>query len=217
MASGGKDHMVHIQIDGQYCLLDESLAAIFLSEDGDPETKRAIREAMRASTSGESTSFSGCEIPRPSESRSASPEFVSGRSTPSSVSTSSSDSQSTMHVWTENEEKCLIDLRLQREEKFTGTKSHDSLWGEIANEMKKNNIQVSKTQLINKWKALKKKYKEINDENNKTGNKKHSWKYLDQFSEVYGNKASTKVAISFDTGRPREKLKIDRALDKDET
>lgn len=124
--------------------------------------------------------------------------------------------QNTMHVWKESEERFLIDLRLQREDKFSGTKSHDVLWGEIANEMKKNGIHVSKTQLINKWKALKKKYKEINDENNKTGNKKYSWKYLEQFSEVYGNKASTKVAVSFDTGRSRDKLKINTELDKDE-
>ena len=63
---------------------------------------------------------------------------------------------------------------------------------------------------------MKKKYKEINEENNKTGNKKHSWKYLEQFSEVYGNKASTKVAVSFDTGRCKDKLKIDMNLDKEE-
>lgn len=121
-----------------------------------------------------------------------------------------------MHVWKESEERYLIDLRLQREGKFSGTKSHDILWGEIATEMKKNGIHVTKLQLINKWKALKKKYKEINDENNKTGNKKHSWKYLEQFSEVYGNKASTKVAVSFDTGRCKDKLKIDMNLDKEE-
>ena len=71
--------------------------------------------------------------------------------------------QSTSHVWKESEERYLIDLRLQR------TKSHDILWGEIATEMKKNGIHVTKLQLINKWKALKKKYKEFNDENNKTG------------------------------------------------
>ena len=64
--------------------------------------------------------------------------------------------------------------------------------------------------------GIEKKYKEINDANNKTGNKKHSWKYLEQFSEVYGNKASTKVAVSFDTGRFKDKLKIDMNLDKDE-
>lgn len=76
-----------------------------------------------------------------------------------------------MHVWKESEKRFLIDLRLQREDKFSGTKSHDVLWGEIASEMNKNGIHVSKTQLMNEWKALKKKYKEINDENNKTGKK----------------------------------------------
>ena len=88
--------------------------------------------------------------------------------------------------------------------------------GRNSNCNEKNGIHVTKLQLINKWKALKKKYKEINDENNKTGNKKHSWKYLEQFSEVHGNRASTKVAVSFDTGRFKDKLKIDMNLDKDE-
>jgi hypothetical protein len=102
-----------------------------------------------------------------------------------------------MHVWKESKERFLIDLRLQRK-KVCGTKSHDILWGKIALEMKIWGVYVSKAQLINKWKALKKKYKEINDENNKTGNK-NSWKYLEQFGEVYRSKASTKVAVSFDT------------------
>lgn len=63
---------------------------------------------------------------------------------------------------------------------------------------------------------MKKKYKEINDENlkkKKKGNKKYSWKYLEQFSEVFGNKASTKVAVSFGTGRSRDKPKINTELD----
>ena len=42
-----------------------------------------------------------------------------------------------MHVWKESDERYLIDLRLQREGKFSGTKSHDILWGEIATVMKK--------------------------------------------------------------------------------
>ena len=45
--------------------------------------------------------------------------------------------QNTMHVWKESEERYLIDLWLQREVKFSGTLSHDILWGEIATEMKK--------------------------------------------------------------------------------
>jgi hypothetical protein len=32
------------------------------------------------------------------------------------------------------------------------------------------------------------KYKAINDENYKTRNNKNSWKYLEQFGEVYGSK-----------------------------
>ena len=42
-----------------------------------------------------------------------------------------------MHVWKESEEQYLIDSRLQREGKFSGTKYHDIIWGEIATVMKK--------------------------------------------------------------------------------
>lgn len=82
-------------------------------------------------------------------------------------------------MWKESEEKLLIDLRLQREDRFLGVKSHDTLWGEIANEMKDMGIVVSKLQLLNKWKSLKKKYKEVNDENSKTGNKAQTWKFFE--------------------------------------
>uniref|UniRef100_K1QIR7 Uncharacterized protein n=1 Tax=Magallana gigas TaxID=29159 RepID=K1QIR7_MAGGI len=87
---------VQIEIDGQYCLLDESLATVFLSEDGDPETKRAIREALstshKNSTSLDTSTSSGASTSRVFEtipSCSASSESASsGHSTPSS-----SDSQ----------------------------------------------------------------------------------------------------------------------------
>lgn len=59
-----------------------------------------------------------------------------------------------MHLWKESEERLLIDLRLQREDKFTGVKAHDTLWGEISEEMRKMGIFVSKLQIINKWKSL---------------------------------------------------------------
>lgn len=76
--------------------------------------------------------------------------------------------------------------------------------------MKDMGIVVSKLQLLNKWKSLKKKYKEVNDENSKTGNSAQTWKHFERFSEVYGCKASTRVAVSFDTGR-KTKLAVSLA------
>lgn len=101
----------------------------------------------------------------------------------------------------ESEEKLLIGLRLQREDRFLGVKSYDTLWGEIANEMKEMGIEVSILQILYKWKSLKKKLKDVNDENRKTGNSAQTWKYFKRFGEVYRSKVSTRVAVSFDTGR----------------
>lgn len=53
------------------------------------------------------------------------------------------------------------------------------------------------------WDTL---YKEVNDE---YCNSAHTWKYFERFGEVYGSKASTRVAVLFDTGR-KTKLAVSR-------
>ncbi|XP_069103545.1 uncharacterized protein [Argopecten irradians] len=108
-------------------------------------------------------------------------------------------SQEQMHVWTDTEERLLIHLRCAREEKFLSSKAHDTLWNEISSEMKRKNTNVTKIQLINKWKNLKKKYKEVIDKNKKTGNARVTWKFYEEFNEIYGNKASTHPSYCIDT------------------
>lgn len=62
------------------------------------------------------------------------------------------------------------------------------------------------------WKSLKKKYKEINDHNSKTGADRMDWKHKEAFDGAYGNKASTKLSVSFDTGRLKESTKSNEGL-----
>lgn len=185
--------LVSIQVDENGSVISafvsKELADIYASPNGDPETKKAIKDAIIST-------FDNRDTPKDS----ASHENTPSSSSDTAFSSCSGDSQ-TFHLWKESEEKLLIDLRLQREDRFLGVKSHDTLWGEIANEMKDMGIVVSKLQLLNKWRSLKKKYKEVNDENSKTGNNAQTWKHFERFSEVYGCKASTRVAVSFDTGR----------------
>lgn len=68
-------------------------------------------------------------------------------------------------------------------------------------------MNARKAQIINKWKTMKKKYKEVVDQNGKTGNSKTTWKYYELFYSAYGNKAGTQAKITYDSER-KEKLKI---------
>ena len=54
-------------------------------------------------------------------------------------------------------------------------------------------------QVINKWKTFLKRYKVVVDNNSKTGNEKYTWKHLETFNSVYGNKASTKLQSYYDS------------------
>ena len=93
----------------------------------------------------------------------------------------------------------MIDVRGGMEDKFQGTKSHETLWLQIQKKLADKGMKVSVSQIINKWKNLKKRYKEVIDSNSKTGNESVSWKHYDKFNDLFGNKASTRVEASFDT------------------
>ncbi|CAC5390386.1 unnamed protein product [Mytilus coruscus] len=105
-----------------------------------------------------------------------------------------------VYNWTQSEEVLLITLRSDIESKFVDVKSHETLWNEIQKTMEKQGVKISVAQIINKWKNMKKRYKEVIDANNKTGNNAVSWKHHDNFNELYGNKASTKLQASYDSG-----------------
>ena len=73
--------------------------------------------------------------------------------------------------------------------------------------MNARKVNVTKAQIINKWKTMKKKYKEVVDQNGKTCNSKTTWKYYELFNSAYGNKAGTQAKITYDSER-KEKIKI---------
>ena len=85
-------------------------------------------------------------------------------------------------------------------------KNHETLWKKITHELNCKNVKVSKSQEMNKWQLLKKKYKEVVDKNGKTGNSKAYWKYFETFNAAYGNKAATQASITYDSARD-EKVK----------
>ena len=104
------------------------------------------------------------------------------------------------------------------EDDFCGNKSHDTLWQAILKELNGEGMKLTKQQIINKWKSLKKKFKEVNDHNSKTGADRVDWRHKEAFDRAYGNKASTRVSVSFDTGRQNELKKdediLKRKIDK---
>lgn len=117
------------------------------------------------------------------------------------ISKNTKDEESSkFHYWTDKEEKFLVESRASMEDEFTSSKSHATLWQKLTDKLKENNINVSVKQAQDKWKNLKKKFKEVADHNNKTGNDKQTCKHQDTFSQLYGTKASTKPQHVIDTG-----------------
>ena len=55
-------------------------------------------------------------------------------------------------------------------------------------------------QVKNKWNKPKKDYRKAVDENSNTGNNPAKFKNLDDFNRIYGNRASTKLLVVFDSG-----------------
>lgn len=100
---------------------------------------------------------------------------------------------------------------------FYKNKNHETLWQKIFENMNSAGIKVTKQQIMNKWRNLKRKYKETIDLNKKTGNEKHEFKYQNEFDNLFGHKASTKAAVSFDSGVNAEERKKKREIDKKAT
>lgn len=101
---------------------------------------------------------------------------------------------------------------------FYKNKNHETLWQTIFENMNSAGIKVTKQQSLNKWRNLKRKYKETIDLNKKTGNEKHGFKYQSEFDNLFGHKASTKATVSFDSGvNVEEEKKEKREIDKKAT
>ena len=108
-----------------------------------------------------------------------------------------------VHIWTDVEEKRHISLRNTLDDEFHKSKNHESLWAKIHNTMVAEGIVVSKAQVLNKWRNMKKKCREVKDANNKTGNSETTWKHENDFDDLFGHKASTQAACTFDSSEKK--------------
>ena len=93
-------------------------------------------------------------------------------------------------------------MRTNLDEEFSKTKHHECLWGQIQKVISEAGIKISKQQVLNKWKNLKKKYRETIDANIKTGNQKMKGNMKKSLIiHLDRSRASTQAACTFDNGK----------------
>ncbi|KYQ50807.1 hypothetical protein ALC60_10099 [Trachymyrmex zeteki] len=84
-------------------------------------------------------------------------------------------------VWPDKAVLLLLELYREREEDFSsGMKRSNKIWAEIAISMKDANSSYAVTgqQCASKMSGLKRTYKNITDQNKKSGNHRSSWAFF---------------------------------------
>ncbi|TGZ54741.1 hypothetical protein DBV15_12187 [Temnothorax longispinosus] len=93
------------------------------------------------------------------------------------------------YIW--SKKKTLLLIRLYKEDKamFTSgkTKQH-SCWEHIAKKMSENGYNLPGKKCCTKFQTLKKTYKQVKDYNNKSGNLRKTWEFLDEMNDLFGTK-----------------------------
>lgn len=102
------------------------------------------------------------------------------------------DEESIAHrIWTARSTKFFLELFKERKSKFRDPKiKKRTLWTDIMQEMHKiGYTEVNEDILDRKLRNLKKTYRSIKDNNNKssTGRKRITWEYYDIFEELFSN------------------------------
>ncbi|XP_067203845.1 uncharacterized protein [Linepithema humile] len=93
-----------------------------------------------------------------------------------------------VYLWNKKE-TLLLSLYKEHEEMFTSGKTKQNLcWKRIATEMAQKGCNISGKKCCTKFQTLKRTYKQIKDHNNKSGNSRKTWEYLDAMDELCGTK-----------------------------
>ncbi|XP_070549936.1 uncharacterized protein [Ptychodera flava] len=74
--------------------------------------------------------------------------------------------------WPKGAATALVQLRLNKDKVFHKHKIHKQLWTRIKNEMQDAGYSFTADQCLNKWKSIKREYKNTVDHNSRTGNEK---------------------------------------------
>ena len=103
-------------------------------------------------------------------------------------------------IWGVAETKLLVNIRVEMDDLFiNGKRAHKTLWVEVANKMKeKGHGDITDEHCSNKWKSLKRTYKETVDHNAKTGNDPKTCAFQNEFDDLYGNNPATRPKFTVD-------------------
>ena len=85
-------------------------------------------------------------------------------------------------------------------DKFLSSKSHTTLWGRIHKQLVESGVKCTVGQIQSKWRNLKRSYHSTVDHNSQTGVEAKKSKFYDEFSELYGTKASTIPPATLELG-----------------
>lgn len=92
-------------------------------------------------------------------------------------------------LWNVNDTLKLIDLWQEYETKFSsGAFTKKSLWMEIASRLYSPTFKPSFENCCNKWKGLCRTYKNIHDNNSKTGREHQNFKYYEAMDQAIGKR-----------------------------
>ena len=94
------------------------------------------------------------------------------------------------------ESKLLVQLRGEKDAKFNSLKVHKRIWCDIAKEMSMKGYDVTTEQCENKWKAIRRKFREMVDHNRKTGNDRQTCPFQDELDAIYGTKENVNPSFT---------------------
>lgn len=93
-------------------------------------------------------------------------------------------------IWSDQAVLLFLEIYRNKEPEFnSGLKRHNKIWLDIANEMKEAKYDVTATQCQNKMSGLRRTYKNISDNNKKSGNHASSWAFYSTMDSIFGGKA----------------------------
>ncbi|XP_076283596.1 uncharacterized protein LOC143213341 isoform X1 [Lasioglossum baleicum] len=93
-------------------------------------------------------------------------------------------------TWPDGAVLLLIDLYREKEAEFkNGLKRHNVIWKEIAAQLQQCNYAVNGLQCSTKFAGLRRTYKNIKDQNNKSGNAYSSWAFYSAIDSLIGDRA----------------------------
>ncbi|XP_071576315.1 uncharacterized protein [Temnothorax nylanderi] len=122
------------------------------------------------------------------------------------------ESKSKCFVWPDAAVLLLIEQYRGKEHEFnTGIKRHNVIWGDIATEMKEANkkYEVTGLQCSTKFAGLRRTYKNIYEQNKKSGNSHSSWGFYSVMDSLIGEKAYIKPLAEASSEGPTPPINID--------